>query len=65
MLNYLKDHMPQETVSFYAVAGSQDDNNSQYFYNGAMKILKKLMENSNGKVVDLSPRGNAVYVPGW
>ncbi|MCI8283546.1 surface antigen P46 [Mesomycoplasma hyopneumoniae] len=66
MNEYLKSHMPQETISFYTIAGSQDDNNSQYFYNGAMKVLKELMKNSQNKIIDLSPEGeNAVYVPGW
>lgn len=65
MKTYLAAHMPTDVISFYAVAGSQDDNNSQYFYNGAMKVLKELMTASNGKVIDLSPTGNGVYVPGW
>ncbi|MXR13402.1 hypothetical protein DR085_00705 [Mycoplasma flocculare] len=66
MNEYLKSNMPQETISFYTIAGSQDDNNSQYFYNGAMKVLKELMKNSKNKIIDLSPEGkNAVYVPGW
>ncbi|MCX8111514.1 MAG: sugar ABC transporter permease [Syntrophorhabdaceae bacterium] len=65
LIEGLKKHKGQPPWNIELIAGSPDDSNSQVFFDGAMSVLKPLIENGTLRVKSKQVAFTQVATQGW